>query len=82
MQGNLTSVITVCDTSTMLTSFGYSTTSVFYTRMKVRHLFLWLSATQSKSKRDEHLEIQVFLPVTDFYLEAIGRTLTLSTMFM
>lgn len=81
MWGNLIPVITVCETSTMLSSFGCST-FVFDTRMKVRHLFLWLSATQSKSKRDEHLEIQVFLPVTDFYLEAIGRTLTLSTMFM
>lgn len=82
MQSNLTSVVTICETSTMLSSFGYSTTFVFYTRMKVRHLFLWPSATQRKSKRDEHLEIQIFLLVTDSYLEAIGRTLTLTTMFM
>lgn len=82
MWGNLIPVITVCETSTMLSSSGCSTTFVFDTRMKVRHLFLWLSATQSKSKRDEHLEIQVFLLITDFYLEAIGRPLTLTTMFM
>lgn len=55
MQGNLTSVITVCDTSTMLTSFGYSTTFMFYTRMKVRHLFLWPSATPRESPREMNI---------------------------
>lgn len=50
--------------------------------MKVRHLFLWPSVPSKKSKRDEHLEIQLFLPVIDSYLEASGRTRTLATVYV